>query len=334
MAGFAADVPAGRSDHYIYPMKKVWPLLLLLASCGKEEFSLSSFREMRLPVTGDLSAVCFSDSLHGVISGGKAWESGFLLSTANGGDSWTLDTTLNRKMEHVTFSPSGQGYACGQDLMFLRTPGATHWEQMRQDFQWLRCAHFPDDKHGAAVSGEGYHGGQTRVFGPDVFWQLDTIQYFQGELEAVWFADASTIIAVGTGWVIRSEDAGQSWERLRLSDDFFTSVHFPDAKTGYICGNSGSILKSTDGGKNWEALRKGGTTGLRHKGFRAIWFENPERGWLVGDQGIFWQTTDGGKHWKQVKEAPEDVDYTDVFTLNGRGWATGKDGRAFFWMLI
>lgn len=282
-----------------------------------------------MPVSEDLSAVWFSDGQHGAVSGGKAWTSGFLLSTADGGESWNIDTSLNRKMEHVTFSPGGQAYACGQDMILYRPPQALQWQPFRRDFQWLHSAHFPGEQYGAVVSGEGYHGGQLQVFGPDAFWQLDTLHEVLGEMEAVWYADSTTILAVGTGWVIRSIDAGRSWERLKLTGDFFTSVHFPDQHTGYICGNSGSILKTDDGGKNWRTIRKGAITGPRNKGFRALWFSSPQLGWIVGDAGVFMHSSNGGECWQQVAEAPRDADYTDVFVLDGKGWATAKDGRFF-----
>lgn len=310
-------------------MKQLLPLLLFLAACGKEQVTLTAFRALEIPVSTDLSAVWFTDSLHGTIAGGKAWESGVLLSTGDGGATWTLDTSLNRKMEHVTFDPNGQGYACGQDMLLFRPPGGKRWQMLRTDFQWLRCAHFPSGHYGAVVSGEGYHDGQLRVFGPDEFWRQDTLHEVLGELEAVWYADASTILAVGTGWVIRSADAGKSWERLRLTGDFFSSVHFPDAHTGYICGNTGDILKTTDGGKTWASLRTGGATGRHKKGFRALWFTSADRGWLVGDQGIFWQTTDGGNSWQEVADAPRDADFTDVYVRDGRGWATAKGGKMY-----
>ncbi|MDO8367952.1 MAG: YCF48-related protein [Saprospiraceae bacterium] len=310
-------------------MARLLPILLFLAACGREEVSLTAFREIKLPVTQDLSAVWFTDSLHGTVTGGTAWASGFLLSTADGGQTWSIDTTLNRKMEHVMFSPNGQGYVCGQDMMLYRPSGDAHWQIMRVDYQWFRCVHFPTNNYGAVVSGGDFSGGQMRVFGPDVFWRLDTIHEAQGELEAVWYPDSTTIIAVGTGWAIRSADGGQSRERLHLTGDFFTSVHFPDPFTGYICGNSGTILKTTDTGKTWITLRCGGPVGKRKKGFRALWFSTPERGWLVGDNGIFWRTTDGGNSWQQATDAPKDADFTDVYVMDGHGWATAKEGRFF-----
>jgi photosystem II stability/assembly factor-like uncharacterized protein len=314
---------------YLHRMKKLMPLLMLLASCGKEDVSLPLFRELSTPVTLDFTGVCFADSLNGLVSGGQPWQSGVLLSTANGGNSWQVDTLLNRKMEQVCFDPGGQAYACGQDLLLVRPPAQRHWQLMREDFQWFRSLHFPSSRQGAVVSGEGYHSGQLRVFGPEQFWQLDTLHEVTGELESVWFVDENILVAVGTGWVIRSENGGQSWERLRLDDDFYTAVHFPDAQTGYICGNSGSILKSTDAGKTWKKMRRGGVAGDKKKGFRALWFVSAEQGWVVGDNGVFWQTTDGANTWQTVAEAPSDANFTDVHVSKGIGWATAEKGRLF-----
>lgn len=310
-------------------MHKLFPFLLLFLACSREQISLPRFQEIPLPVSADLSAVCFSDSLHGIISGGQAWASGFLLSSIDGGLTWAIDTSTQRKLEDVGFDPTGRAYACGQDASYFKEPGGQHWQPIRIDFQWLRALHFPSQHYGAMVSGEGFHSGQLRVFGPQFFWWQDTVHEVIGELEAVWFADPRVILAVGAGWVIRSSDAGQSWERLMLTGDFFTDVHFPDANTGYICGNNGSILKSVDGGLSWRYLREGGAAGRRNKGFRALWFSTVDTGWLLGDGGIFWHTENGGKTWKQVAEAPLDADYSDVFVLNGKGWATAKNGRFF-----
>lgn len=310
-------------------MRYLYLILFVAFGCGKEAITLNRFREIDLSVQADLSAVWFSDSLHGLVCGGKAWESGALLSTADGGDTWHLDTLLNRKLEHVTSDPGGQSYACGQDQLLFRPVGARKWQVLRTDYQWLRGAHFPSSNYGAVVSGEGFHGGQLRVFGPDAFWKQDTLHDLAGELDAVWYVDSSVLVAGGAGWLIRSTDAGRSWERLRHTGDIFTSIHFPDNKTGYCCGSSGTILKTNDGGANWSVVRQGGASGRRNKGFRALWFSDAETGWLVGDAGVFWHTDDGGNAWRRVDGAPQDVDFTDVFTLGNQGWATAKDGRLF-----
>ena len=303
--------------------------LLLLSSCNKAPISIPSFQEMPSPIAEDLSSIAFADSLHGSITGGKAWEHGFVMNTQDGGLSWHTDTMFNWKMEHVCFDPNGQGYACGQNTLFYRPSGEEHWRLFRMDFQWLRSCHFLDGRRGAVAGGEGYHGGIVRTFGPEPFWLQNTADTFPNEIESIVYSDSLTLHAVGFGWVMRSTDAGQSWERLDITGDFFQSVRFPTSSTGYICGSSGTILKTTDGGQHWQKIRKGGSTGHKLRPFRALWFTTADQGWIVGDKGLFWQTEEGGASWQPVAEAPSDADFTQVYVLGKTGWATAKNGRLF-----
>jgi photosystem II stability/assembly factor-like uncharacterized protein len=305
-------------------------LALLFAACGKDKIALPIFREISMPVGQDLSAVCFRDTLHGAATGGKAWQAGFILSTDDGGASWRVDTALDRKMEHVTFDAEGQAYAVGQDRALYRPLGSAHWEVYRTDYQWNRSCDFPSRRYGAIVGGGVYQGGVVRIFGPNAFWQPDTVLDVANALSDVCWADSVTVCAVGYGWVLRSADAGHTWQRLDVTGDFFQSVHFPTPQTGYVCGASGTILKSTDGGATWRMLRQGGAFGARHKAFRALRFADAERGWAVGDAGLFWQTDDGGATWRPVAGAPADSDFTHVFTLGKKGWATAQKGRFFY----
>ncbi len=302
-----------------------------IAACGKEEsVSLAEFRELPSPVSEDFSQLRMADSLHGVAVGGRAWENGFILSTSDGGQSWQIDTLLHRKMESVMFDRTGQSYVCGQDFALFKQSGSSSWEEFRVNYRWNRACFFPNDRYGVMVGGGGLQGGQIFTFGPEAFWQLDTAQEFPNALVDVCFSDSLTAHAVGIGWVMRSADAGRSWQRLELTGDFFCSVHFPEPLTGYICGSSGTILKTTDGGQSWQEIRKGGSTGKRNKPFRALWFVNAETGYLVGDEGLFWLTENGGADWAQSEQPPDDVDFTDVQAIDGQGWATAKGGRIFY----
>jgi photosystem II stability/assembly factor-like uncharacterized protein len=303
--------------------------LLVLSSCTKDRITIPSLREIQSPIQEDITSIAFSDSQHGSLTGGKAWEYGFVMNTQDGGLSWYADTILNRKMEDVCFDAAGQGYACGQDVLLYKPLGEAHWRVLRIDYQWLRSCHFPDGRRGAVVGGEGYHSGFAHTFGPEPFWKTDSIQTFPNEIESIWYSDSTTLHAVGFGWVLRSADAGHSWERLDITGDFFQCVHFPTPSTGYICGSSGTILKTIDGGLHWKSIRNGGSVGNNLKPFHALWFVTADKGWIVGDKGIFWQTDDGGDSWNPVAEAPSEADFTHVFLMGKKGWATAKGGRLF-----
>lgn len=306
-------------------------LLFSGLACHKDSVvSLRTFRELPSPVTDDFASIWMLDSLHGTAVGGKAWESGFILSTADGGQTWQSDTLLARKMECVMFDREGQGYVCGQDFSLYRPAGSNKWSEFRVNYLWNQACWFPDSRHGAMVMGGAYRLGNIFVFGPDAFWHLDTLHDTENVMADVQFSDSITAHAVGYGWVLRSVDAGHSWQRLDLTGDFFRSIHFPDALTGYICGSSGTLLKTSDGGQSWHEIRKGGSTGKRNQPFRSLWFADADTGYVVGDEGLFWKTDNGGTTWSQVEQVPDNVDFTDIFVLGDRGWAVAGSGRIFY----
>lgn len=300
-------------------------------ACRKEPtVTLLTFREISSPVAGDFSDIRMLDSLHGVAVGGKAWESGFILSSADGGQTWRTDTLLERKMEGIAFDRDGQSYVCGQDFVVYRPAGSSHWDAFRVNYLWNRACHFPDSRHGVVVTGGAFRLGNTLTFGPDASWRLDTVHETANVLADVQFSDSVTAHAVGLGWVLRSDDAGQSWQRLDATGDFFRSVCFPDPRTGYVCGSGGTLLKTVDGGTSWQEIRKGGSTGKRNQAFRSLCFVGADTGFVAGDDGLLWKTENGGKDWSQAEQVPDNVDFTGIFVQEGRGWAVAKGGRIFY----
>lgn len=300
---------------------------LSLAACRKERISLARLTLVQTPVAVDLGGIWFSDAQNGIACGGSAWASGCILSTTDGGRHWQVDTILPRRMEAVSMSTSGRAFACGQDDIWFREPGELSWKIFRRDYIWARDCFFPDDGRGVSVHGESYRRGQIFTFGPDVWWRTDTVQEFPNELSALCFSGSQTVHAVGFGWVLYSGDGGQHWTRQEVTGDFFTDVHFPDAKTGYLCGLSGSIWKSTDGGLNWHEIRRGGSSGRRRQAFRALYFTDARHGWIAGDGGLLWRTDDGGEHWEAVNDIPEHINLADVFAIGNRGWAAASGGQ-------
>ena len=320
-----------KRTHRAHLTALVLAVFSLLEACQKEETSLRIFHEQGTPTHQDLMSVWFSDSLHGVAGGGTPWEGGILLSTEDGGASWTTDTLPGNRMDGVQCDASGNCYACGLfGLAFQRAAGSRHWKRFREDFTWNRACFFPNGRYGLLVSGEGYRGGQVRVFGPDFYWQQDTTLLFDTEISDVCFSDSLTAHAVGFGRVMRSDDAGRTWQRFEITGDFFRSVQFPTREVGYVCGVSGTLLKTTDGGRSWQTIREGGAIGGRRESFQSLWFVTDKRGYAVGNGGLFWRTDNGGGDWQQVKEAPSGADFTDVFALGNHGWATARGGRIFY----
>jgi hypothetical protein len=68
-------------------------------------------------------------------------------------------------------------------------------------------------------------------------------------LFAVHFADANNAYACGTGVIVRSTDAGLSWnvQQISFTGDLY-SISFSDSQTGTAAGQLGTILRTISGG--------------------------------------------------------------------------------------
>jgi photosystem II stability/assembly factor-like uncharacterized protein len=313
--------------------KKI-PLLVLLAlglaACQRDDLALAELVEQRSPTTLDCRAVWFRDSLQGVVVGGEAWGHGFILRTNDGGDHWRLDTVVDGILKDVMYDSTGRAYAVGQHgAAYACDAGDTTWTRFRNDFRTHNGCYFTSPQAGVVVSGESWGLGQTRTFGPEYYWWLDTLHDLGNELVSVWATSASTWQVVGVGWVARSADGGHTWLRQPVTDDFFCAVQFATPQVGYICGQQGGLLRSTDGGQNWQFLRHGASSGRRHHAFRSVWFIDARRGWLVGRNGLLWHSTDGGQSWAQSAQVPDNVHFTDIFGFENVAWAVAEGGRIF-----
>ncbi len=306
------------------------PYLMLCTACKKEVLTNVNVTSYQMPLPGQVQGIWFRDSLHGVAVGGTLWNQGLVFSTSNGGNSWQLDTTVRNRLECIMFDKNGMGQICGNDGLGLHsTETWGQWKIYRTDWFWAQSCHYVDETKGVVVGGEGWKIGQSRAYGPELFWRLDTTYQYNAELTDVWFSDENTVHAVGMGWVMRSSDSGHTWERLPYEGDFFQSVHFPDENTGYICGYQGNILKTTDKGQKWQTVRKGGTTGNKNQPFRAIWFVNPLEGWVGGENGIIWHTDDGANTWKTVENLDIDLDFTSVYAAGNTAWFGTAQGLVY-----
>ncbi|MEM8908101.1 MAG: YCF48-related protein [Bacteroidota bacterium] len=162
---------------------------------------------------------------------------------------------------------------------------------------------FWDNEQGLVVGGAAFQNGYVLRLGAD--YEILAQDSFDNELSAVCYSDDTTAHIVGFGIVLRSTDSGFTWQRSTVSGDFFRSVHFPSSSIGYAVGYFGTILKTEDAGQNWVKLRDGDKLSVSDEPFRSVYFVDPGQGYIVGDDGLFWLTRDGGATWQVVGDFPE-----------------------------
>lgn len=76
-------------------------------------------------------------------------------------------------------------------------------------------------------------------------------------LSKVVFQDKDTGYAVSSGKVLRTTDAGKTWNRILSSYKDFGNIFFADKFNGCIVGENDLVLITSDGGVSWQLKRTG-----------------------------------------------------------------------------
>ncbi len=204
-----------------------------------------------------------------------------LLSTDNGGKSWT-ETTIDCQIganrvfdfaiageDHLLFGCGDYGSgALGQKMIYLSTDRGRNW-QLVGDTR-LDSEPRPDD-----LSISGYLGGIGAT-----------------SENLVW-------MTLGRNWPLISRDGGFTWTSLDFAplDDGFISVFFIDESNGWSTHRANVYLTS-DSGRTWKWVIAGDATVASVHSVKAVDDKNV---WVVGrthwEGDVLFHTRDGGKTW-------------------------------------
>lgn len=120
---------------------------------------------------------------------------------------------------------------------------------------------------------------------------------------------AGLAVAVGEfGTVMRSRDAGRTWEKLTLDwmsfredgyEPHLYTVNVDDNGRVVLGGEFSYVIVSTNGGDDWSLPLKG------EKSIFAMHFQPDGTGFAVGQEGLVLKTTDMGATWAAVDTGSE-----------------------------
>lgn len=277
-----------------------------------------------------IRAACFTDSLRGVAVGGRRFEADLILSTDDGGLSWTRqrpDLPLDKILFDLRMRSPLEGFAAGLDGKLLRTrDGGLSWQLLQLPY-WLpmHAVVQVSDSLILAAGGVGYDQGLIcRSANGGLNWSCDTFAF---ELRDLFFTGPLTGYACGYGAILKTEDGGRNWAFTPARNEFFVSLHFPSAQLGYAAGRTGTLLRTLDGGASWEILRDGNLPVTKSEFYNHVIFVSENTGYLAGDRGLLLKTSDGGQRWKRLF-MPTKADFYHLFLLReGRGFLSASDGR-------
>lgn len=283
------------------------------------------------PVSENLNAVSAPRS-------NLAWavgEGGTMLTSSNGGQTWTAIAPLtNASLNAVQFAPGTSiGYAAGNSSgttwnVFSTVDGVA-WTRLTLPGTAQSILGIGVSDDGSRVTLVGAAGTVYRSDNGGATWMVQNPDRFSGvSFYAAAMRGTTVHVAGEAGAMLVSRDSGTRWlsEMQKTTYDILGSA-FRDANIGYAVGTGGTVLRTTDAGATWTA-RSLGTFALRG----ASLADNNNL-WVVGDNGrIMRSQTAGnvvlGESWSTFNTpAPTTAPLNDVyFASKDSGWAVGNAG--------
>lgn len=248
-----------------------------------------------------------------IVNGG-----GEIYRTTDGGQSWTLQTTVPNYLRSVGFATRLKGWAgalYGPPLLYATVDaGAT----------WTPVLNIPDPQPtgicGLSVVNDSVAYGCGRYDGPPatmikttdggVTWtSWDMAAYATALIDCHFFDELHGFAVGGTGSfgqrhavVLSTDDGGITWQTRHVTNrpgaEWCWKITFPTPTTGYVAieredrAAFSYILKTTNRGLDWTELPFVDTYDEE-----GIGFATESLGWVGGWTGPTYETTDGGASW-------------------------------------
>jgi photosystem II stability/assembly factor-like uncharacterized protein len=303
--------------------------------------------------TEHLWDVFFISKDRGWICGGSFSHGGIVLSTSDGGATWTQHAD-NKILSACFFLTEDVGWVVGYEGTILKTVdgGSTWTSQISPSSADLQSVFFVSDSLGWIVGSGGIimktsNGGQSWTFkqiagandlsdvafaSSDTGWVvgdggsnwIPQSSGTFGSLSAVYYHVSTGCWVVGNGFVTKSTDAGNTWEPItrKATSANLSAVYFVDSSNGFAVGAGGVVLSTTDGGTIWTP---GSST--TSQDLHSVKFLDSSNGVIVGVGGTILRTMNGGAGWTTVNSGTSNDLHAIYFIGDELGWACGANGN-------
>lgn len=259
-------------------------------------------------------------------------ENGDVLSTADGGESWSKKTSVpgsrstggQASVNDIWFTGPSTGVVNSGGTVYLTSDGATSWSPVSAGGSLLRGFTFASPTVGYAVGDDNrvLTSGDGGASWADVA-AAPPAGPNDSKLSSIDCADTQNCVATrvgGTG-VVRTEDGGASWGAVSpLSSGTFAAV-FTAANNLVAVGGGGGTVVSTDKGATWTAISSAASGR-----YQKIAAQSDSVATAVGGNGTVARTTNGGASWQSVGVSTSNNVVAATFPSATRGYVLDSAG--------
>ena len=324
-------------------MKKLYSTILLcvLTAIAADSYSQQYWLTLNSPTSRNLVSCSFADSLRGWAAG----DSGTIIRTTNGGQSWNFQNSSvgNEQIPCIFFLNQRLGWGISWDVTYdtnsygsnvlKTTNGGVNWNHIRYPVEniFINTITFVDSLTGYMG---GYPGILVKTTNGGLDWRQVEIDssFFAGfPVSRFKFLNPQYGYACGgvmdlAGVIWRTTNFGERWISYGVGPEPIFDIEIFNLTTALGVGGDleygPSTTRTSNGGINWSY----DTLGLFGIAY-AVSFRTRSEGWApLGFSQKWMYTMDSGSTW-QTYDTPDSSGIYDVqFTDRRNGFAVGNDG--------
>lgn len=239
--------------------------------------------------------------------------------------------TQSYSLHDIHFINRYTGWVCGEGIIKKTTNGGTNWIQQYSPITDKNLRHiFPVDSNLLYCVGTWEAILKTTNGGNN--WEIisDGVLGQGSSYWSCYFLNKDTGWIAGSGWkVLRTYNGCKSFDTIKTYPiaTFMNDVHFFNANTGLIAGETGVLIKSTNGGTNWFQVNIP-LNGIMSD-FRDIAVYNNQYCWVAAATRRIFFSSDYGSNWDSIGYIyiPEQKYFYCIhFASRYTGWVGGEWG--------
>jgi photosystem II stability/assembly factor-like uncharacterized protein len=241
----------------------------------------------------------------------------FLMSTADGGDSWTFHAAPpGIEINDLGFVSASTGWIVGTTGIYFTDDGGNSWSQ-KSNLNGIYVDVIDLNNAKVVSDGEVFYstndGGETWL----------PLANLPSNVNGIDFTDTTNgwLVTINNG-LYSTADGGNSWTMQNTNVSQHRAVSFSDPSNGWAVTRSGAIVHTDSGGINWTEQLSGVTDPLA-----AVYAVDALAAWAVGYGGNIINTIDGGNSWSnQIVDEMSTLDGLSSidFVDSSNGWVAGK----------
>ena len=280
-----------------------------------------TFRQLLGPDSRDV-ALQYATGEFGDIRHGKfLTSSGEMLSTADGGRTWTRQDYFDSSASAVAlhFTSATEGWLVLGGKLAQSTDAGASWSVPLTNSALVGLTGM---SWGDATHGWTWNYGQLfYTVDAGATWTRATLPDNLTVTGAAMTGPLTGVANSPNGDLATTQDGGVTWHAVDGSTNQGTLVHTHGQTVWSLNGNS--LARSKDGGRTWQPA---GPT-ISNASFTGISFADNTHGWLVTTGGALLHTVDGGDTWS-AQPVGSDLSLLGVVAVDSMtAWVITRDGQ-------